>query len=96
MRLILLALLLQWSAPAQAQPQCNDRESVVEFLASKYQERPVALGVTNMGGLVEVLTTENGDTWTIIVTTPRGLSCLVAAGGHWHVLETQQEDEEGL
>ncbi len=85
--LLLGAVIAIYSTTAFAQSQCNDRDSVIALLSSKYKEQPVALGVTNTGGLVEVLSTDKGDTWTIIVTTPQGLSCLVAAGEGWHALE---------
>ncbi len=72
---------------AAAQPQCNDRKQVLDLLAEKYKEAPVAAGVTNNGGLVEVLTDAKGGTWTIIVTTPQGVSCLVAAGEGWRKMD---------
>jgi len=75
--------LVASTAMAQAQPQCNNRDNVLELLAKKYQETPIAAGVTNTGGLVEVLTDHKSGTWTIIVTTPQGMSCLVAAGEGW-------------
>jgi hypothetical protein len=74
------------AAAAQSQNQCNTRDSVLSLLANKYKEAPVAVGVTNTGGLVEVLSTGDGNTWTIIVTTPQGMSCLVAAGEGWREL----------
>ena len=43
--------------------------------------------MTNTGGLVEVLTDGKGGTWTIIVTTPQGMSCLVAAGEGWRSMQ---------
>ena len=85
--LMLGAVLAVFSSAAAAQNQCNSRDSVIKLLANKYKEAPVAVGVTNTGGLVEVLSTGNGDTWTIIVTTPQGMSCLVAAGEGWRALE---------
>ncbi len=81
------AAVAQTQAPGQGQNQCNTRDSVISLLASKYKEAPVAVGVTNTGGLVEVLSTGDGNTWTIIVTTPQGMSCLVAAGEGWRALE---------
>lgn len=75
------------ASAAAAQPQCNERDQVLELLAKKYKEAPVAAGVTNTGGLVEVLTDGTGGTWTIIVTTPQGVSCLVAAGEGWRTME---------
>ena len=35
------------------------------------------------GALVEVLTTEDGNTWSILLTNPDGVSCLVASGEGW-------------
>lgn len=67
-------------------PQCSQRESVVGYLGKKYGEQPVALGVTSNGGLVEVLSTEGGGTWTIFATSAQGWSCLVAAGEAWKMI----------
>ena len=71
------------AAQVEAQASCSPRNDVLGHLAKKYGEAPVALGVTNKGGLVEVLTTGDGNTWTIIVSTPNGTSCMVAAGEGW-------------
>ncbi len=72
-------------APAQTQ-QCDQRTKVIGHLAQKYQEAPVAIGVTTSGGMVEVLTSGDGGTWTIILSNPNGTSCLVAAGEGWRAL----------
>ena len=74
----------QTPAPAQ---QCDQRARVIGHLARKYQETPVAIGVTASGGMVEVLTTGDGGTWTIILSNPNGTSCLVAAGEGWRALQ---------
>ena len=66
-----------------AAPSCDERSDVLATLAKKYQEAPVAVGLTSSGGLVEILTTSDGSTWTIIVTTTDGVSCLVATGEGW-------------
>jgi hypothetical protein len=78
---------VSWPASAQNQNQCDTRDKMTAYLSAKYKEAPVAVGVTNTGGLVEVLSTGDGNTWTIIVTTPQGMSCLVAAGEGWRALE---------
>ncbi len=75
-------------AQAQSQPQrCDQRTKILGHLAHKYKEVPVAVGVTSSGGLVEILTTNDGETWTIILSTPNGTSCLVAAGEGWRSLQ---------
>jgi hypothetical protein len=86
--------LMFLSTSASAQPQCDKRDKVLGLLADKYKEAPVALGVTNNGGLVEVLSTNEGTTWSIIVTAPDGKSCLVAAGEGWRALEQVALDPE--
>ncbi len=86
------AAVIAW--PAAAQPQCSPRESVLKMLESKYKEAPVAVGVTNNGGLVEVLSTGQGETWSIILTTPQGVSCLIAAGEGWRAVEHVAMDPE--
>ena len=66
--MLFTAALTMASAEVAAQPSCNQRDSVIGHLAQKYREAPIAIGVTNQGGLVEVLSTGDGKTWTIIVS----------------------------
>ncbi len=77
------AFLLSWPMDAMAQSKCAPRDDALALLAQKYGETPVAIGVTNKGDLVELLTTADGTTWTIIVTSHHGISCMVAAGEGW-------------
>ena len=81
--LALTPVMTLGSLEAAAQSACSPRTDVVGHLAKKYGEAPVAIGVTNKGGLVEVLTSNDGNTWTIIVSQPNGTSCMVAAGEGW-------------
>ena len=84
---VLVSTSITLSAPAQAQmmPQvvCAARADVMSNLQGKFSEAPVAIGLANTGGVVEVLTSPDGGTWTIIVTDPNGMSCLMAAGEFW-------------
>ncbi len=84
--LALIGLLIAFPAFAAAPVACNKRDVVLKHLASKYSEQPVAIGVANNGGIIEVLTSGNGSTWTIIVSLPDGTSCLLAAGENWESL----------
>ncbi len=76
------------SEPASAQggpAVCRARDGLLSQLESKYGEVPVAIGVAD-GQLIELLTAKDGITWTIILTSPKGLSCLVASGEGWQSL----------
>lgn len=70
-------------AHAQTRPGCTTRALLLEGLLKKYGEAPVSMGLANNGGMIEILTTEDGDTWTIIITMPSGLSCFLASGEGW-------------
>ena len=85
-----VVLLGPLGALAQTQDQaqqCDQRAKVLGHLAQKYKEAPIAIGVTSSGGIVEVLTTGDGDTWTIILSDPGGTSCLIAAGEGWRNIQ---------
>ena len=71
------------SMPAAAQTLCGKREEILGKLNGNYTETPSAMGLSNNGGVMEILTSPKGDTWTIIITMPNGMSCLVAAGENW-------------
>ncbi len=71
------------ATPVQAQLKCGDRTEALEHLATKYNEAPIAFGLTTTGSLLEVVTTPDGSTWTIIITLPNGATCLIAAGQDW-------------
>lgn len=86
--LVLAALVLPVTA-AHAGAPCNKRTEVIAELSKKYQEAPVAIGLASNGNLLEILTSGDGGTWTIIQTTPKGVSCMVAAGESWQPHEPQ-------
>ncbi|MFQ5776195.1 MAG: hypothetical protein ACE5GS_16880 [Kiloniellaceae bacterium] len=52
------------------------------------------MGVTAEGSLVEVLADATGGTWTIIVTSPEGVSCLILSGEGWRRLEQIAKEPE--
>lgn len=70
---------------ALAQPVCGAHRTVVENLKKGYSETPVSMGVTSGGAILEVYASPEG-TWTLVITQPSGLSCLLAAGQDWENL----------
>ncbi len=78
------------SGAAQVVPQlCGERSEIIGNLAERYEESQIAVGVTDAGGLVEVLSSRDGETWTIIVSVPNGMSCLLAVGQGWRAIEVK-------
>jgi hypothetical protein len=78
-------LTLAFSNPAQAIGMCGNRADFIKALSDKYQETGKALGIAGQVNLVEVFASKAG-TWTILVTTPEGKSCIIAAGSSWEDL----------
>lgn len=84
----------RFSPRPPAGPVCDERGLVLELLAEKWGEVPAAIGLANGGGLVEVLVSNGGDTWSLIVTTPDGTSCLVATGQAWRPVPRRRAGPE--
>ena len=87
---LLTATLISWavfSTPAAAQ-QCTDRAGVVDHLSQRYAEKPVVMGITQAGNVLEILVSKDGQSWTVIVTGTTGLACMIAAGENWRDLPT--------
>ncbi|WP_417624971.1 hypothetical protein [Paremcibacter congregatus] len=80
---------LSLSPVTSASPVCGDRAKVIDSLNAKYAEEPVAVGVTANGGVIEVLKSPHGESWTILFTYPTGPTCLVASGEAWQELEAK-------
>lgn len=84
-----LGLLFPVSLGSAEKPDdsnCGQRATVLDYLSAKYSEKPIAMGIAANGGLIEVLTSTEGSTFTIIVTMPEGETCMVAAGEGWENL----------
>ena len=75
----LIGAVLFASTPAQAQAVCDARAKIVKWLAENYQEQPRWRGVTARSLLMELFISPD-ETWTILVSQPNGISCLVASG----------------
>lgn len=73
------------STSSKAQVMCGDWKEMTTALKAKFEEAPVSKGLTATGSLVEVYASKKGS-WTIVVTDPKGQSCLVAAGEYWESL----------
>ena len=62
---------------------CGDRASLVAELAERYAEKRAAMGMTGKGMMLEILASPDGATWSLIITDPNGVACIVEAGEGW-------------
>ena len=87
--LILGALGLLGAAPpatAQNAANCAPRATVVNRLAQSFGETRQSIGLGANNAVVEVFASEASGTWTITVTMPSGVTCLVASGQAFETL----------
>ncbi|WP_291730046.1 hypothetical protein [Leisingera sp. F5] len=90
-----LAVLTLAAAPAAAQSRnCAPRDTVIKRLAEKYGESRQSIGVGQKGMVMETFASENTGSWTITVTTPNGMTCLVASGQSYEVLAEALPDTD--
>jgi hypothetical protein len=71
------------AANAEEARACAERSGVVQKLEERFGETLRSLGLHREEGVVEVYSSEETGTWTILVTHPDGMSCLLAAGQLW-------------
>ncbi|NRB00326.1 MAG: hypothetical protein HRU32_10975 [Rhodobacteraceae bacterium] len=87
MRFLISALALSTglvaASSSTAQMACADREKVIERLSSKYGESFSGGGLQNPTKIFEVWASEEDGTWTILMTRPDGMSCVMASGTDW-------------
>lgn len=83
--MLLAACAAALGHPAAAR-NCAPREVVVERLAERYRETRQSMGLGPNNAVVEVFASQETGTWTITVTTPQGMTCLVASGQAFETL----------
>jgi hypothetical protein len=80
---VALGMLLAAKAAVAEEPRCTTHDEITRQLEQRYAEVPVSLGLSSAGKLVQVFSTEDGATWTLVLTQPDGTSCVVGAGRYW-------------
>ncbi|WP_058281910.1 hypothetical protein [Ruegeria denitrificans] len=59
---------------------CAPREDIVKRLTETYGETRRGIGIARQGAVMEVYASDQSGSWTITVTLPDGMTCLVASG----------------
>ena len=72
------------SVPAEA-AQCGRADQIVSYLSKKYKEQVKGMGVVGSKGFMQLFVAESG-TWTVLLTSPEGISCIVAAGDNFETI----------
>ena len=80
-----LAGIILPAAPAGAQMAgtqmvCGKRADMVRQLGERYGETRRSMGLAAGRGVVELYASEETGSWTILITSPQGTACMMAAG----------------
>ncbi len=81
--LILSTVALALGTAANAQNNCGPRDQVINRLSANFGEVFSGGGLQNDSAVFEVWISEDESTWTILMTRPDGMSCIMAAGTDW-------------
>lgn len=92
-----LSLTLALTPRASAQePVCYAHDSLAELLDERFTESRVAAGLEVSGRLVQLYTSADSASWTMVITTPAGESCVIAVGEHWQELKLPAAGEPAV
>jgi hypothetical protein len=80
---IILGLAAIAPTSASAQVACGSRDAVVAKLSEKYGEVRRGGGISSPTEVFEIWASATTGSWTILKTTPNGLSCIMAVGNGW-------------
>jgi len=80
-RIALAALAALIASPAGAQSvPCGPTRVIAERLAAEFGEAVSVTGLANNGSMLAIYSNDGMQTFTVVMSTPEGLSCVVAAG----------------
>ncbi|MAM62081.1 hypothetical protein [Maritimibacter sp. UBA3975] len=83
------ALLALPQAAAAQSNTCAARDRVVEHLSDRFGEARQSIGLATGNRVVEMFASPETGTWTLVMTTPDGRSCIIGAGQAWERLDEE-------
>lgn len=85
MRIALGIALVALSLPAYAQQgtQCGPFAEMQKALKERFNETPAGYGQVNERAVIELFTSPDGGTWTILAIGADGKACFLSAGKDW-------------
>lgn len=88
-KILLAAVAALIPVGAMAQQNCAPRDVVVERLNERYSETRQSIGLGANNAVVETWASLESGSWTITVTMPNGMTCLVASGQAFELVDEE-------
>ncbi len=89
----LAGAIMLLSVPAVAHAQmapCAPHQALALALEASFGEQRVSVGALDSDRVLELWTTENGATWTLLAVNVEGMACIVATGTGWATAEPEE------
>lgn len=93
--LVFGAAALAPPADAQSRATCFDRDTLIVILKDRFNETLTGGGLQDPGQFLEIWSSQTTGSFTVFITYPTGMSCVVASGNDWHNASTEPEGIEG-
>ena len=88
--------VLSWM-PAEAQRRpCGDGADIISRLEKDWGEGAEILALDASGRMVRILVNRDTGTWSMLLTAPNGLTCLVSHGSAWELVAVLPDAGEPL
>ena len=86
---VVAAVLFAASAEAQGR-LCAPREAIIAQIAGQHGEAQQSYGLQQSGAVIETWANTDTGSWTVIMSTPDGMSCLVAVGEAFRTVKVKK------
>ncbi|MBR9863016.1 MAG: hypothetical protein GYB24_06195 [Rhodobacteraceae bacterium] len=70
-------------APPAAAAPCGPRAELVTYLAEKYQEVRRGAGLSSATRVVELWSSTQTGSFSVLLSYPNGMACVLATGTNW-------------
>ena len=85
-------MLVATQIDAQQQARCAPHDVATRHLADTFGEHRHMMGLAANNMVLELFVSSSSGTWTITVTRPDGVTCIVASGANADLVQTPSAD----
>ena len=69
---------------------CGDTKEILKVLSEKYGEAPIGIGINTQGEMATLFVSKKG-TYTFVISSPNGQSCVMSGGTDWEISALKPE-----
>lgn len=85
--MIVISMVMLTAAAHAGPARCGKRAEIVKVLEQRYSERRFAAGLSQDGQQFFEFYASDSGTWTALLTSANGLTCIMANGHSWKTFD---------